>query len=324
MFNFRFNFNFIPIESDFIENLMPNANGEYIKVYLYILNMAVKGESAEPRIIAKKLNLLESDVINAIEYWQEKGVLSSDGETVVMGNTAVAADTEYTPAPSETPDPARTKKSASQIKENPLSDKVLSEITSVAEDLLGKTLSDSDIRTLYWFYDELGFSAELIMMLLEYCISKDKRDMRYIEKVAIAWHEKNIRDISAAEAYMRDETQMNKAVYELRKLFGITDRKLSKTEETYMSKWLDKYKMSVEMVALAYEYCIMAIGKMTFQYMDKIIENWYNAGISTIDAAEKEHEDFKNRSKKFSETDSSVYDDDTDYAEFERRMNEKY
>lgn len=307
MYNFKFNFNFVPIESDFIENQMISANGEYVKVYLYILNLSVKGEVIEPRAIARALNMLESDVINAIEYWQDKGVLTASDKN----------------AQTTTPDPARTKKSAAQIKENPLADKVLSEITSVAEDLLGKTLGDTDIRTLYWFYDELGFGAELIMILLEYCVSKDKRDMRYIEKVAIAWHEKGITDIAAAEKYMTEESQRGKVYYELRKLFGIVDRNLSKTEEAYLEKWHSDCGMSVEMIALAYEYCIMATQKMSFQYMDKIIENWKNAGISTIEAAEKDHEEFRSRSGK-KETSTSVYSDDTDYSEIERRMNEKY
>lgn len=315
MYNFKFNLNFVPIESEFIENHMVGANGEYVKVYLYILNTLIKGNGIETSVIAKSLNLLESDVINAIEYWREKGILREDNSAPTAAAPTIASD----------PDPMRTKKTMTQIKTNPLAEKQLSEIATLAQELLGKTLSDPDLRTLYWFYDELGFSPEVIMMLLEYCVSKDKRDVRYIEKVAIAWHKRGINDIRSAEAYIESEAQLAKAYYELKKLFGINDRKLSKTEDAYMHKWLETYNMSVEMVALAYEYCIMAIGKMTFQYMNKIIENWHKQGIDTLEAAEREHEDFKNKGRKFSETDSSIYnDDDTDYAEFERRMNEKY
>lgn len=315
MYNFKFNLNFVPIESEFIENHMVGANGEYVKIYLFILNTLIKGESIEPSLIAKSLNLLESDVINAIEYWREKGLLTEESTAAKPSASAVPSS----------PDPMRTKKTLTQIKKNPLADKELSQIASIAQDLLGKTLSDPDLRTLYWFYDELGFSAEVIMILLEYCVSKDKRDMRYIEKVAIAWHDRGINDLKSAEAYIENEAHISKAYYELKKLFGITDRKLSRTEESYMHTWLETYGMSVEMVALAYEYCIMAIGKMTFQYMNKIIENWHKLGIYSIEAAEQEHNDFKNKGKKFTETDSSIYNDDTtDYAEFERRMNEKY
>jgi len=306
MYNFNFNFNFIPVEKEFIEKHMINANGEYVKVYLYILNLSLNNKEIEPGNIAKALNMLEGDVINAITYWLNAGVLVSDNATTA-------------------PDPVRTKKTLAQISENPLAVKELSELSILAEDMLQKPLTDSDRSTLFWFREELDLSSELIMILLEYCVSREKRDMRYIEKVAISWHEKGIKDIASAEQYMLNEKQYSKISYELKKLFGINDRQLSKTEEGYLEKWHIDYGMSVEMIALAYEYCIMATQKLSFQYMDRIITNWNAQGISDIEAAEKDHMEFKNRSvKRQPETATSIYSDNTDYTEIERRMNEKY
>ena len=348
MFNFKFNFNFVPVSSDFIENHMTMANGEYVKVYLYILNMAVTGSSAEPRVIARRLNLLESDVLNAVEFWQERGLLSSDGSTITIGasvNTvgaSVNTSEEVAPAlPREPkpasipvqkkPEPAEQRKSAAQISDELVSNPELAGLSEMAQEFLGKTLTNKELETLYWFYDNLGFSAELIMVLLEYCVSKGKRDMRYIEATAIGWDNRGIKTVEAAEQYMLSETDDKKFLYELKDLFGIKDRNLSKTEEAYINQWRDKCGMSVEMIALAYEYCILATNKLSFQYMDSIIRNWKKAGISTVEAAEKDHEDFKNKNKnkpapkKFSDKDSSVYKSGgTDYSDFERRMNAKY
>lgn len=324
MFNFKFNFNFVPVSTDFIENYMTDTHGDYVKVYLYILNMAIKNESSQPRSIAKKLKMMEGDVLNAIEYWQERGLLSSDGENITIGISAFnnePNDKDETVSH----DPMYTKKTAVQVNTDPIANKQLSEIASIAQGLLDKPLTDNDLSTLYWFYDNLGFSAELIMMLLEYCVSKNKRDMRYIEKVAISWHENGINNIEAAEKYMHDESESRQTYYELKKLFNITDRNFTKTEEMMLDQWSNEYKMSSEMIALAYEYCIMSINKLSFQYMDSIIKNWHKAGIQTIEAAEKDHEDFKSRSKKFTDSDTSVYKPDgTDYSKIERLMNGKY
>lgn len=227
--------------------------------------------------------------------------------------------------PDEAPNPAYTKKTAAEAAMNPLVNEKLAEIAAMAQEFLERTLNDSEIGTLYWFYDKLGFPAELIMMVLEYCVSKGKRDMRYIEKVAISWHENGINDIVSAEKYMADEAQRRKYHYELKKLFGITDRNFSKTEEALINQWHDGYGMGLEMIALAYEYCIMAIGKLGFRYMDKIIRNWHKAGINTIEEAERDHEEFKKRTAKFTDKDASVYKPDgTNYSEIERRMNAKY
>lgn len=339
MFNFKFNFNFVPVSSDFIENHMTMANGEYVKVYLYILNMAVKGNGAEPRVIARRLNLLESDVLNAVEFWQEKGLLSSDGGTITIGasvntseDTSPAAPDEdksaSVPAPKQS-EPAERRKSAAQISEELISNPELAGLSEMAQEFLGKTLTNKELETLYWFYDALGFSAELIMLLLEYCVSKGKRDMRYIEATAIGWDSRGIKTVEAAEQYMESEADDKKFLYELKNLFGLKDRNFSRKEEAYINQWHDNCGMGAEMIALAYEYCIMATNKLSFQYMDSIIRNWKKAGISTVEAAEKDHEDFKNKNKptakKFSDKDSSVYKSGgTDYSDLERRMNEKY
>jgi DnaD/phage-associated family protein len=159
--------------------------------------------------------------------------------------------------------------------------------------MLGKTLANKDIETIYWIYDSLGFSPEVITMLLEYCVSMDKRNMKYIEKVAITWHEKNINTMDDAQKYIMSASKHDEFTASLRKLFGITDRNLSKTETMYLESWRDNFQMSADMVALAYEYCIMATNKLSFPYINTILKRWAEQGIKTIPDAEKDHEQYK-------------------------------
>ena len=63
------------------------------------------------------------------------------------------------------------------------------------ERLLGRPLSPKEMTTYLSWQDEFNFSSELILILLEYCVSRGKSDYRYIEKVAIAWHDMNITTI---------------------------------------------------------------------------------------------------------------------------------
>ena len=324
MYSFQFNLNFVPVSTEFIEDHMCSAHGEYVKVYLYIMYMAIRGGSADPKSIAKKLNMMESDVVNAIEYWQERSLLRSDGATVTVGETG--RETEPQPKPQSTKRERSAKKTAAQISADPLANKQLAEIRETAEAILEKSMNDSEISTLYWVLDELHFTPELIMALLEYCVSIGKRDMRYIEKVAIGWHEKGINTVTAADDYINAEKDKKRFSSELKSIFGITDRRLSKTEEKFISKWHDEFGMSAEMIALAYEYCVLTTNKLSFPYMDGIIQNWHAKEITTVEAAEKDHEEYKQRGgKKYSDRASSVYNPDgTDYDEIERRMNEKY
>ena len=62
----------------------------------------------------------------------------------------------------------------------------------IIQQYLGRPLSASDLNTIYYFYDDLGFSRDLIEYLFEYCVSNGHTHMRYIEKVALSWADLHI------------------------------------------------------------------------------------------------------------------------------------
>ena len=306
---FNVNFDFVPVPRGFIEDHMPAANGAYVKVYLMALSLAYEDVSMSTSEMARVLNLLESDVVNALEYWRGENVLSYDNDSVSFG---ASKDRPKKKQAADIP----KKKDIKQIEEEITGNKALAELCEISQEILGKTLKSKEIETLYWFYDELGLSPEVITMLLEYCVSKDKHNMSYIEKVAISWHENGIVTLSAADKYIKAENEKNSYFGSLKKLFGFDDRNFSKTEETYLKAWKDECGMDENMVGLAYEYCLDSIHKISFPYMDTIIKRWKELGIFTIEAAEKDHEDFKNKKN---HKDFGVFDDNnTDYAELEK------
>lgn len=323
MIEFVYNFDFVGVPSDFIENVMPEMNGAFVKVYLYALDLAAKRKRMSYAEIADMLELLESDVVKAFDYLELKGCLTQKDGKIVFGaeNEDVSDEPHPEPEPkSETP----KRKSAESVKYIMTENKMLADLCQLAQQTLEKTLSDKDIETLYWMYDSLGFSAEVILMILEYCVSKDKRNMKYIEKVAMGWHENGITTIESAQKYMNDMKEKNSYFGNIRRLFGIDDRPLSKTEETYLKSWRDDYSMSEDMVALAYEYCIIQTNKLSFPYINTIIENWFAKNIFSVPDAEKEHEEHKNNAK--AEKELNVYKDETgfDYDSIEDIMQKKY
>ena len=285
--NFKFNMDFVPVPRDFIEHIMPSSNASYVMVYIYILMLASTGKNISTAEIAKKLGLIESDVVNAIKYWNNKGVMYGTGDNIIIKKSV---DEEISP---ET-----DKKSIEDISEIINGNKALSDLCTISQEILGKTLANSDIETLYWFYDELGFSPEVIAMLLEYCASMGKRNMKYIEKVALTWHENNITTMDDAQAYITNAASRSDYVSTLRRLFGITERNLSQTEKSYIESWRDELKMSSDMVGLAYDYCVLAVGKLSFPYINTILKRWAEQNIHTIPDAERDHESLRQQNNR--------------------------
>lgn len=64
------------VANEFLDKYMPGANGDYVKVYLYLLRKGRKG--AEVADIAEALELTEGDVSRAIRYWENLGVFRSE------------------------------------------------------------------------------------------------------------------------------------------------------------------------------------------------------------------------------------------------------
>lgn len=59
----------------FVDNYMIRANGEYIKVYIYLLRMVSDGANFSIPCLADVLELTERDVTRALKYWEKESLL---------------------------------------------------------------------------------------------------------------------------------------------------------------------------------------------------------------------------------------------------------
>ena len=150
MLKFSCNIDYIPVSVDFIENYMPEANGAYVKVYLLALSLAVYGYEMSASSIASQLNLLESDVINAFDYWNKKGALKYDKDS---GNISFSAKEENINVsiptrqaePIQNTESSPSKKSIDQVSNAMTQNKELADLCLLAQEILGKTLTNSEI-----------------------------------------------------------------------------------------------------------------------------------------------------------------------------------
>ena len=65
------------VSNAFIDTYMTAANGEYVKVFLYLLRH--EGEEVTVSAIADALDHTEADVKRALAYWEEAGLLEREG-----------------------------------------------------------------------------------------------------------------------------------------------------------------------------------------------------------------------------------------------------
>lgn len=303
------------LSNTFIDNYMPEANGEFVKVYIYLLrSLSNAPVSFSLEQMADRLLCTERDILRALKYWAKQkllvldftdsdklcgiALLSPDKHTETASSVSASVETVSTveqpavqaaSAPSATAEPSVTTGKASSDKKQELTPERIRELKQneeiiqilyIAEQYLGKTLSPTESQKLLFFYDGLGLSADLIEYLLEYCVSHNHKSIRYIEKVAIAWAEEGITTVEQAK---RSNSRYNKEYFTILKALGITNRNPVETEITLMDTWLKTYCFSMEIIQEACNRTVLQTGQASFQYTDKILEGWKKKEVKTLD-----------------------------------------
>jgi DnaD/phage-associated family protein len=167
--------------------------------------------------------------------------------------------------------------SADEIK-NFCADPNITELFFIIETYLKHPLASTDTNIVLYWYDQLEFSAELIIYLVEYCISKGHSSMRYMDKVALGWHESGIRTVEQAKENAAIHSQ---AYYGVMKALGITGRNLVDSEVAFVNKWSKEYAFDLPLIREACSRTISAIHQPSFEYTDSILTNWYKNQVHT-------------------------------------------
>ncbi|CUU51153.1 DnaD/phage-associated family protein [Clostridium beijerinckii] len=277
---------FTPVNNVFIEKYMPQARGEFVKVYLLMLKYTISGElGVSSSILASSLNLLESDIMNAFNYWNDQGVIKLT-QIDKMGNFNV----EFIDLVEE---PSKSTKQVDLLEA--LDSTNTKDMLKDIETLLARPLSPNEMSLYLNWQKEFGFSSELILILMEYCISKGKSDSRYIEKVAIAWHDQKITTIEQAQNLIKKAEDKWINIRKILTYLGINNTDIMKPQQDLIEKWLLIYKYSNEIIFKACDVCFERLNRADFKYIDGILSNWNKNNIRTLeDIALKDNKNSKN------------------------------
>lgn len=345
------------INNLFIDTYMPSANGDYVKVYIYLLRLVLSNQcDFTTDQLAKQLNLIESDVIRALRYWDELKILEVHMEGDILKSIGMLSleqaentlvETVDVPTKSTDPKANATRPTAKKAKLYKRPDYSMEEMTMMAnqsefkqllyitERYLGKQLTQTDINVLMGFIDWLGLPLDVVDFLIEHCASGGHRHMNYIEKVAIDWAEQNVRTVEQAKALTE---KFNKNYYRILKALGIGNRQPTGPQIALMDKWVTDYNFAIEVVELACEKTIAAINKPELKYVDTILSKWHDNGAKSIIDVEKLDALFKKN--KQADLDKAKANGETqakksnnrfinheqrtyDYSSLEQRMNDK-
>ncbi len=316
------------ISNQFIDQYMPKANGEFVKVYLYLLRITQGACRVSLAAIADVFDCTERDVVRALRYWEKAGLLKLTCENhklsaiafcPIPSKAAISPENSQTEAAAAITQPESStlsaKSSAAESSKEPTSTvelpkkkpltanqkKVLQEQEEVrqflyiAEQYLGRTLSKMDIDNLLYFYSELHFSEDLIEYLVEYCVSKGSRSTRYIETVALAWASEGI---STVEEAKKATNLFHKNYFTILKAMGIKGRSPVEMEQKMMDSWMQELGFTLDIITEACQRTVMQIGQASFPYTDSILRGWHQKGVKHLNDVAPLDQDHKKKAAK--------------------------
>lgn len=307
---------FTTVSDIFIDQYMPKANGEFVKVYLYLLRATGSGAGiATISEIADHFSNTEADIVRALNYWASEDILQvqtgADGQITginlcslaVSGIQAAQSNIQSAVADNaaqnistaniqmqdsvveklksqatDKPAPSQKEYTLDEIKEFRKNPDI-SELFFIIETYLKHTLSSTDTNMVLYWLDELHFSTDLVEYLVEYCITKGHSSLRYMNKVALGWANAGIKTVDQAKD---DAAAHSQIYYTVMKALGITGRNLVDSEVSLINKWVGEYGFDIELVKAACSKTISAIQKPSFEYTDSILANWRKKDVHTL------------------------------------------
>lgn len=162
-------------------------------------------------------------------------------------------------------------------------------LLSQAPQELGRLLTQHDCAVLVYLFSDLGMPADVVLMLIEYCVSIGKRNTGYIQATGAAWADAGILTHELAESRIRELEARRSYEGQVRSIMGISGRNLTPTEVSYINRWQKEFGTPAELIALGYEICVNNIGKISFAYINKILEAWHQKGVRTAEQAKNEN-----------------------------------
>lgn len=278
------------VPADLVDQHIRLASEHQLKVLLWILRNSPDNPDIDAMCAALKID--KDDASDYLHYWVMTGMLTVDGSAPATApvikapaeiNTQPEIKAEEKAEIDIVPSKPSSAEIATRIEESP----EIGYLFNEAQIKLGKTIGYDGQCTLLLLHDHYGLPAEVLFMLIEYCVSVGKTNYSYIAAVGKDWGKREIDTLEKAAEQIAALNSVNKTWRIIAANAGLSNPRPTTKQVPYLRKWSYEMKFSDEMIILAYEEMANHTGKLSFSYIDKIMTTWYNAGYKTPDDVER-------------------------------------
>ena len=242
------------VSNFFIDYYMTEANGEFVKVYLYLVRLLNSNRAVTVAEIADHFDSTEKDICRAIKYWiKQKAIkLEYTSDKVLTGITLL-------------PLTARAAKNDSETLLSMLGVNTGDDISAPDE-----TISHAD-NTAKKIPERTSPSTEGDDTLSD--VPEEKPEVLVVPK--------KVKYSPAFINEKQEDEDFGNLLYQTETYFG---KPLTQTDVQKLLYIFEELKFSPELLEYLVEYCV-SIGKKSCRYIEAVAIEWYKNGISTVEDA---------------------------------------
>ena len=278
------------VENLFISEYLPDAPGEYVKVFLFGLMYAQFDLTPDMHELSRMLGLSEEEIDEAWIYWETRGLVKIDRERDANNEEVCSisfirkVDELY----GKVDEPQPVRETETKEDEMPLYisiddmefddalssklvDRRLRELYDKYQMIVGRTVSRQEISKIEDAIRVYGIEPEIFSFAIDYCADLQKYSVDYIFKVALRWTEEGCRTVEEAKKLLDRHSRRNDCYRQVFKALGF-NRLAAPIDREIMDRWFDELNCTLAEVLDA---CSAAAGlrEPNLKYVNKVIEN---------------------------------------------------
>ena len=254
------------IDNIFINDYLPSAPEDCVKVYVYGLYLCTNGETLDNNLssFAKHLNMSEDDVESAFYYWQEQGLVQ------VLSTRPI--EIRYIPLKNLISNTKLFK-----------SDKYEAFNRTAQELFAGRReITKTEYAEYYDFLERYHMEQEALIMIMKYCIDSKKTAVgwNYILTVAKNWANEGILTVEQTEEKLCSFEEKEAEIGQVLKALGLY-RSSFLEERSLYKKWTDEWDFTLNVILYVAQN-LKKNSQANFEKIDYLLSKYYDLKLFTI------------------------------------------
>lgn len=279
---------YVAVPAVFLKDYICDAPPEYVKVYLFGLYLAQFETDADIIDLEDKLHLSKDRIDTALSYWSKKGFVQMSGGEVRFAipenKREFGRESAMTEQKSRLPECLYEK----------------AEYNSILNKLLNRTLTHSQLQTIYDFTDVFKLPESVVISMVEHCVTVKGSDVgiAYLDKVAKSWAEKGVSTLKDAQIQIDEYNAATGGAKKIMKRMGLFNKLPGAAELEYYEKWTKEWGFAPDAILCAMKNTEFSSINQPFKYLDGILAKLKEKGtVKTSQIFDLEERNKKERAE---------------------------